>query len=306
MKLLRLAAALAAALVLAACSRTPDASSPASSSAPALPPDQAALATANAALDAFRAGDAPALYTSLPASIRSDFSSLLADAASAIDPDFWRESTAFLTDLADAIDAQSANLASLLDNRLADYLASAPAASAAADSSVTVAAADFSSLASFLRSFAASVDRDTLLRGDLSKLLSIPALRDILVLSHSQLASSGALDGAFSVVRTNPDGSVTLRFGEGDDAKDVDWHLVDGTWFPAPVGSEYAETLASFREAVGEFKTAFPAEYRDQILPALRQLRGILPSLKAAESPEQLQTAATMAFFALAATLPSN
>lgn len=297
MKLIRLAASLAAALVLAACSRAPDAAPAAFVPDPALPPDQAALATANAALDAFRAGDAPALYASLPASIRTDISSLLSDAVSAIDPDFWRESSAFLTDLADALDAQSANLASLL-GQLPVFLNDDPAPDL--DAVPEVAAADVTSVAAFLRSLAASADRDALLRGDFSKILALPALRDVLSQAFAKLDESGTLDGAFSVVRTNPDGSVTLHFGDADEGEDSDWRLVDGAWFPAPVGSDYAEALATFREAVDGFKTSFAAEYRDQLLPVLRQLRGVLPTLKAAESPEQLQTAATMAFFALA------
>ena len=150
------------------------------------------------------------------------------------------------------------------------------------------------------RSIASSADRDALLRGDLSKLLALPALRDVLSQAFAKLDESGALDGAFSIVRTNPDGSVTLRFGASpDEGEDADWRLVDGAWFPAPVGSEYADMIAEAHSAIDGFKTTFAAEYRDQLLPVLRQLRGVLPSLKAAESPEQLQTAATMAFFAL-------
>lgn len=303
MKLLRLAAALAAALVLAACSRAPDAAPTAFAPDPALPPDQAALATANAALDAFRAGDAPALYASLPASIRTDISSLLSDAVSAIDPDFWRESSAFLTDLADALDAQSANLASLL-GQLPVFLNGDPAPDL--DAVPEVAAADVTSVAAFLHSLAASADRDALLRGDFSKILALPALRNVLSQAYAKLDETGTLDGAFSVVRTNPDGSVTLHFGASDEGEDSDWRLVDGAWFPAPVGSDYADMIAEARSAIADFKTSFASEYRSQLLPVLRQLRGVLPSLKAAESPEQLQTAATMAFFALAASFPSN
>jgi len=296
MKLLRLAAALAAALVLAACAPKPEPPA-AFVPDPALPPDQAALATANAALDALRAGDAPALYASLPATVRSDFSSLLADAASAIDPDFWNESTAFLTDLADALEAQSANIAALL-GQLPTYLngESAPDLDAVPE----IAATDVASVASFLRSFAASADRSSLVAGDLSKILALPALRDVLSQAYAKLGESGTLDGAFSVLRTNPDGSVTLHFGASpDDGEDSDWRLVDGTWFPSPVASEYAETLASAREAVDGFKTAFASEYRDQLLPAIRQLRGVIPALKAASSPEQLQTSLLMSLFAL-------
>lgn len=277
-------AALAAALLLApACSKPP----------PPPTPEQAAVRSANALLDAVRAADPAAVFEALPPARQNDIRALVAKAVSAIDEELWNESTTFLADFSDAAKKQSANLSALFNERLR---------ASKAPSEAQASPEDFAVLADFLGEIAA-LDRNALLSGDLSALLSSPSLRSIFSGILGKNAAAHPLPSAFVLLPAPPDASPDAPHGivslaaADDPSAPFSVSLHDGVWFPDALDEAIAAACAQASDALDNF--TLDPDTRELLLSGLRSVRTLLPSIASAKTPDQLRASALMAFGAL-------
>ena len=275
-------AALAAALLLApACSPK--------TVPPPPTPEQAAVRSANALLLAVRAADPAAVFDALPPARQDDIRSLVAKAVSAIDEELWNAAADFLADFSDAAQKQSANLAALFEERL--RASHAPAQAHASPEDIAL-------LAAFLGEIAA-LDRDALLSGDLSALLSSPSLHSIFAAFLENNSAARPLPSAFVLVPAPPGpppGSISVAPAD-DPSAPLSVSLHDGVWFPDPLDDAIAAACAQASAALDHFTLA--PDTHDLLLSGLRSIRTLLPSIAAAKTPDELRASALMAFGAL-------
>ena len=265
-------AAAAAALVVAfaACSpKSPDSAvqdAAADIAQVSLTPEQAALASAQRLLGALSDGDISAAYALLPASYRSDVSSVVKAYASKVDPELAGMVADAVSALGGAIEKQAAHIFEIVESGQLPFEVPEEAVE-------QVTADGIRQFGQFVGAAKSWFKPGELAQGDIGALLSNPQIRGVLkdaFASNEEIARTG-----FRLAETQPDdpARVSLESGSDEDGWEAgDMVLVEGCWIPADLADGWNEAISEALSEAADFEV--PAEVADQIrsvLPALQQ-----------------------------------
>ncbi len=289
--------AIFAAAALAACAWLP---AGCSKPAPKTPGEEA-QAAAQEFMDACTTLDVQKAYGMLPSSTRGKITAAVAPYVQAVDAECWNAAAGLLSDVADVVGAQADNLVALAKQYDGDYVEIIDA----------VTAADIKNLAVVLKAIG-SLDRQKIIEGDYSALLGSKGVKELMKFIQGQAefqeAVADELGATFKLVSENEDGTVTLVEvkANGEEGQALQMKKMDGVWVIADFIEGIEEGLADMGDDISadfimEVADMFSPENKGEILTAIGAIRGILPTLKNARSPEELTGAAMTGFMRLGA-----
>ena len=260
-------------------------------------PGEEAQAAAQEFLDSCTTLDVQKAYEMLPSSTRGKITAAVAPYVQAIDAECWNAAAGLLSDVADVVGAQADNLVALAKQYGGDYV----------ENIDSVKASDIKNLGVVLKAIG-SLDRQKIIAGDYSALLGSKGVKELMKFIQGQAefqeAVADELGATFKLVSENEDGTVTLVEvkANGEEGQEMLMKKMDGVWVIADFIKGIEEGLAEMGNDVSaDFVMAdmFSPENKAEILTAIGAIRGVLPSLKNARSPEELTGAAMAGFMQL-------
>lgn len=249
--------------------------------------------------DSISSGRFSDVYGLLPASYKTDVSTLVSTFGKKMDADLWKECQSLVVDLADLAAVKSGMMAELSTRRVGTELGMTPEQSA----DLRQQTADVvSKVAPEVKTLASKLTLDVLKTGEIEDILEMPELANIAkVVANTKTAKE---EFTLVDVKSGLSGAViaVIKNGLGQ-VDNTEFINVEGAWIPQKLADGWKGGVDMALKSINEMK--FSESQKQQFLSMVPLVRMGIQQAKTARTPEELGQAFIMPFMMIAMTMRS-